>query len=289
MGRAAALADLLYGAGSRLRRLGAPRHRGRRIEKLGLVVAWLLAEARRIALRKTGVVVLSWPKSGRTWLRYMLDRLGIHVEYTHQREAGPFPAGWERKRILFLHRDPRDATISNWFANTRRGGGYEGSLSDFLRDPEDGLERAMRFNLFWKERLTREGRGLTLSYEGLHADTAGELGLAAAFLRGRAVREKALRRAVAAGRFENMRAVELSGRGEGLYGDSLAPFDPADPDSFKTREGRVGSWRRHFSPADAAFAEALLTRHDYFRRMQDPVRDDPIAAPAGSGRLAASA
>lgn len=278
MERLSDMAELLRGTASQVRGLGAARHRGRRIEQLGLHLARLLVEGRRVALRHTEVVVVSWPKSGRTWLRYMLDQLGIHLEYTHQRESEPFPGG---KRILFLHRDPRDTTVSHWFAVTRRGGGYRGSLSDFLRDPDAGLERTMRFNLLWKQRLDREGGGLTLTYEGLHADTADELRRTVAFVRGAAVPEEALSRAVAAGRFETMRALEANGRGARLYGDALTPRDPTDPDSFKTREGQVGGWRKHFSPADAAFADALLERHDYFRRMISPPTDEAIAAPSG--------
>jgi len=262
MGRLSDLAYLLRGAASRIA--------GHRSGPLSVELRALLAEAKRVALRNGAAVVLSWPKSGRTWLRFMLDHLGIHLEYTHQRECAPLPRGWDRKRILLVHRDPRDTTVSHWFAASRRGGGYRGSLSDFLRDPESGLDRAMRFNLFWKERLDRAGNGLLLSYEALHADTGRELQRAVAFVRGEAVPEEALRRAVAAGRFENMRALEASGLGERLYGDALAPGDPADPDSFKTREGRIGGWRRHFSPADADFAEALLERHDYLRRMLGP-------------------
>ena len=267
MGRASDLVWLLRGTASQIRELHAPRHRGKRLERLGVCLAGLLAEGRRVVLRNSGVVVLSWPKSGRTWLRYMLDRLGHHLEYTHQRECDPLPAAWQSKRIIFLHRDPRDATLSHWFAAVRRGGNYRGSLSDFLRDPEQGLGRAMRFNLFWAERLGGTDGVLFVTYEGLHADTPAELGRAVAFLKGRTVSEQALGDAVIAGRFENMRAIEASGRGAALYGDVLAPGDPADPASFKTREGRIGGWRDHFSAADKAFADALLARCDYWRRM----------------------
>lgn len=285
MGRVSDLVYLLRGTASEICKIGAPQHRGRRLERLGQYVTRLLAEGRRIAVRKP-VILLSWPKSGRTWLRYMLDQLGLHLEYTHRRETQPLPPDWRAKRIIFLHRDPRDTKVSHWFELARRGGGYRGSLSDLLRDPEEGLERTMRFNLAWRERLAPGGDSIVLTYEALHADTAGELGRVAAFIAGCVPSEEALRRAVIAGRFENMRAVEASGRGAALYGDALAPFDPADPDSFKTRVGRVGGWRQHFSPADAAFAEALLERHDYFRRMAAPVADDASAAPSGSRRPA---
>ncbi|MEA3031810.1 MAG: hypothetical protein QOG13_3135 [Sphingomonadales bacterium] len=266
MERLSATAMLLRASGGPILRLGAQKHRGKRLELLGAVLARLFHEGRRIALSDREIVVVSYPKSGRTWLRYMLDQLGIHLTYSHQRPARPLPAAWEGKKIIFLHRDPRDTAVSHWFALAKRGPGYAGSLADLVRDPEIGLAEVVRFNLFWREQAGRH-EGPVLSYETLHADTLGELGRAVAFARGHCGPESALHEAVAAGRFDNMRAIETSGRGARLYGDALEPGDPADPDSYKTREGRVGGWRRHFTAADAAFADDLLGGCDYFRRM----------------------
>ena len=272
--RLSAIFMLLRATGGLILTLGAPEHRGRRFALLRASVARLFNEGRRIALSDRDTIVVSHPKSGRTWLRYMLDHLGIHLTYTHQRPALPLLAGLESGKIIFLHRDPRDTAVSHWFALTkRRPGGYAGPLFELLRDPELGLASVIRFNLFWAERIGRGG-GLVLSYEELHADTPGALRRAAAFVRGQPGPEAALREAVAAGRFENMRAIELSGRGARLYGDVLEPGDPADPDSYKTRQGEVGGWRRHFTRSDAAFADELLESCDYFRRMGLP------AAPA---------
>jgi hypothetical protein len=257
---------LLRATGGSLLGLGAREHRSRRLTLLHASLARLYHEGRRIALSDREIVVVSYPKSGRTWLRYMLDQLGIHLTYSHQRPARPLPAGWEGKKIIFLHRDPRDTAVSHWFALAKRGPAYAGSLADLLRDPEIGLAEVVRFNLFWRERAGRDG-GPILSYETLHADTQGELGRAAAFARGHCEPESALREAVAGGRFDKRHAIEANGRGARLYGDVLAPGDPADPDSYKAREGRVGGWRRHFTAADAAFADDLLQRCDYFRRM----------------------
>lgn len=284
MGRLSATAMLLRATGAPILKLGSSKYRGRRIELLHTSLARLLHEGRRIALSNGDTIVVSHPKSGRTWLRYMLDHLGIHLAYTHQRPATPLPPGWEGKKIIFLHRDPRDTAVSHWFARTkRRPGGYSGPLSELLRDPELGLAAVVRLNLFWRERLGREG-GLILSYEALHADTLGELRRAVAFARGHAGPEPALREAVAAGRFDNMRAVEASGRGARLYGDVLEPADPADPDSYKTREGQIGGWRRHFTGADAAFADKLLEDCDYFRRMDLSRAAFSARTIAGAGR-----
>jgi hypothetical protein len=257
---------LVRATGSSILKLGARRHRGKRMALLQASLSRLYHEGRRTALSDPDTVVVSYPKSGRTWLRYMLDQLGIHLTYSHQRPAAPLPAGWQGKRIIFLHRDPRDTSVSHWFALARRGSGYGGSLSELLRDPEHGLASVVRNNLFWRELLDR-GSGLVLRYEALHADTQRELGRAVAFVRGDPGPEAALREAVAAGRFDNMHAIEVSGRGARLYGDVLEPGDPADPDSYKTREGRVGAWRKHFTRTDAAFADNLLGGCDYYRRM----------------------
>lgn len=269
MGRLSATARLLRATGAPILRLGARAHRGRRLALLHASLARFFHEARRIALLDRDTVFVSHPKSGRTWLRYMLDHLGIHLTYTHQHPALPLPGEWKGKKIIFLHRDPRDTAVSHWFALTkRRPGGYTAPLPELLRDPELGLAAVIRFNLFWGERIGRDG-GLVLSYEALHADTLSELRKAVAFVRGTAGPDSALREAVAAGRFDKMRAVETSGRGARLYGDVLEPGDPTDPDSYKTREGEVGGWRKHFTRADAAFADELLEGCDYFRRM-DP-------------------
>jgi hypothetical protein len=270
MGRLSATATLLRATGAPILKLGSSKYRGKRLDLLHASLARLFHEGRRIALGNRDTLVVSHPKSGRTWLRYMLDHLGIHLTYTHQRPALSLPAGWERKNIIFLHRDPRDTAVSHWFSLTkRRPGGYTGPLSELLRDPELGLAGLIRFNLLWGEQLGRDG-GLILSYEALHADALSELRRAVAFVRGHPGPEPALREAVAAGRFDNMRAVEVSGRGARLYGDVLEPGDPADPDSYKTREGQIGGWRKHFTRADAAFADKLLEDSDYFRRMARP-------------------
>ena len=92
------------------------------------------------SLRKRGVlapvpaaeaVVLSYPKSGRTWLRAMLDELGIGVDYDHADantlyhptepfEIGRVDAGrYGDKRVVFLQRDPRDVLVSSYFEATR--------------------------------------------------------------------------------------------------------------------------------------------------------------------------
>jgi hypothetical protein len=272
------LRDTIYLARQDMR-AGRPKGRAGRLYRL---VAYLFHESRRVVLRVGSVVLVSHPKSGRTWLRYMLDQLGIHVEYSHRPAERPLPGGWRGKRLILLHRDPRDAAISYWFQLTKRDRVFSGTLSDFLRDPELGLESLIRFNLTWKQEIDRSEVGLILSYEGLHADTAAELGRAVAFITERYPQPARLFEAVAAAGFDAMRALEQSGRGGRLYGVALEPVDPADPETYKTRDGRIGGWRSRFSSADAAYALSLLNRYDYFEAMRGVrgARPGPMAVSA---------
>ena len=256
---------VIRSAASRLLKPWSPRGPGD--SGLGPALVHAGHALRRIAFRTRGVILVSIGKSGRTWLRVMLDHLGIYIQYTHVGGRLEVPRTLNG-RLIHLHRDPRDTIVSAWYQHRKRRGDYSGTLAEFLRDPAMGLEARVGFNLFWAEHVSRSG-GLVTSYERLHADTAAELGRIVAFITGAAMSEARLVEAVAAGSFERMRALEASGEGARLYGPALAPGDPHDPDTYKTREGRIGAWRIHFSPADSAFAEALLNERDYFRRMRD--------------------
>ena len=123
-------------------------HNGR-AEALAILFEHSLREAKRIAFRQNSAIVVSQPKSGRTWLRFMLDRLGLHLRYQHP-SGSILPDEWRGKKIIFLYRDPRDVVVSHWYHATRRHGFYDGSLSDFILHPEWGLESVIRSNLYWK-------------------------------------------------------------------------------------------------------------------------------------------
>ena len=52
-------------------------------------------------------LMVSFPKSGRTWVRVMLDSVNCKLRYTHDGSDLP---------LLFLHRDPRDTAVSGFFS-----------------------------------------------------------------------------------------------------------------------------------------------------------------------------
>jgi hypothetical protein len=239
--------------------------------------------------------VVSFPKSGRTWLRVMMavaeaeargarsqdvvsewlaseapQLSGSAVLFTHALSVPahePMEASalflryiGDRRRLFFV-RDPRDVVVSHYFQVSRRArrpAGYEpGAIGDFLRDPDCGLERILRFLQGCDDAL-RDGSGpaLLLAYEDLHRDPAGGLRVALEFF-GAPANEEAVRAAVEFGRFDNMRQLERDGAS--VPGNRrLAARDPSDPESFRTRKGEVGGYRAYLSDEDVAYVEERI-------------------------------
>jgi len=201
----------------------------------------------------------------------MLDDLKIHLKYSH---AGADHAGAKHfsqmdtsaaarfRKIVFLHRDPRDTVVSGYHQAARRIGVFHGSISEFVRDPHHGIEKVARYNRMWLGFASDNPFILVCSYEAMLADTCQELERIAAFL-GASVSGKAIEDAVYRNRFEEMRRREASGEFREKYGQILTPRDPNNPDSFKVRRGIVGGYRDELSCADITYCDDALDALDY--------------------------
>lgn len=240
---------------------------------------FLLAVGLRRPRAKAVGTVVSFPKSGRTWLRVMLDKMGLPMHYTHAgseytrslhfRELRVDGVGLKGAAMLFLHRDPRDTVVSGYFQKTLRiGSGCELPMSEFIRDPHLGLEKVILFNLAWLEHAARTPGFHTIGYEELRADPVGGLSLVAACLRpGAPVDRGAIERIVEESSFQRMREQEKSGQLAKQYGSILTPAAAENPDSFKVRRGKIGGYVDYFTPEDIRWCDEVLARHDYFRRV----------------------
>lgn len=239
----------------------------------------------KLGLTHNSRCVISHPKSGRTWLRVMLDELGIRCDYTH---AGPEKKGdlhfndlstklkHDYKRVLILTRDPRDVAVSNFHQKTKRSEEshqFHGEMAEFIRDPHLGLEKAAHFNLLWAAYAQDNERGMIVSYEAMQADTIGSMIRIARFF-GADPSSGKVAEVVARNEFSRMQERERSGEFARKYGRPLMPRDTNDPSTFKVRRGQVGSYRDELSPEDVAYCDAKLAELDYFNRMAALTREN---------------
>lgn len=228
------------------------------------------------------VFLLSFPKCGRTWLRLMLGNvfalhfgledvnlLGIkqmvavcpsiplisiiHDDLPQWKAPNELLANkteYEGKKVILLVRDPRDVVVSNYFQKTKRRMVYKGDLSSFLRCKRGSVDTLIRFYNIWAENKHVPSDFLLVRYEDMHADAEKELRRVLDFLGLREVGNDIVREATEFARFENMRKMEMRNT---LASGRLRPGNKNDPESYKTRRGKVGGFVDYLSEADVEY------------------------------------
>ena len=232
--------------------------------------------------------LLSYPKSGRTWLRALIGRALVArfrlpeerlmetedlvraaqlpsfafdhdgssmMDACNGRRLSPDKSAFRGKHVLLLGRDVRDTLVSAYFHATRRLGIYEGTISSFIRDERYGADKVLAFYRHWDLARYVPRAFAFLRYEAMHADPAAALARTLEFLGARDVAEATIAEAIGYARFDNLRRVEA----EGFFGDpALRAGVAADPESYKVRRGKVGGFRDYLSDGDIAWIDARV-------------------------------
>jgi hypothetical protein len=256
--------------------------------------------SRAASLSGGDAIVLSIPKSGRTWVRaflcaYFCKRYGFEmtleperhghpamprVIYTHDtfeqrtkaervwdRLRGKYlipPAELRRARIILLARDPRDAFVSLFVQMTRR-----------TKETPDELKQKSAGEL-----LRDPAFGIRSIIEVMNGWLA-ELGARANFT---LFRYETLRANPSDGFREVLAALGETSPDEDAFAHALAfsdfgnmkkleqqgafeskilrAGDVSDPESFKVRRGKVGGYREYLSSEDQQYAAAALRELD---------------------------
>lgn len=220
-------------------------------------------------MRLQGLAIVSFPKSGRTWLRFMLDQLGISPRFTHENADRGASLEYMRenirlsphRRVIFLHRNPLDTVVS-YYNHAKyvtdwpyRPDDLPETLSEFLRHPRMGIRYILEFNRAWLEAGDCFDDFLPITYEQLRDDPIAGLRQVVDFCEVVRVSDRAIRKAVEKGRFERMRALEEAGKLAEAFPGTFAESN-ADPRSRKVRSGKIGGYRDALSDEDIDFCVA---------------------------------
>ncbi|NIJ15904.1 sulfotransferase domain-containing protein [Sphingobium vermicomposti] len=227
----------------------------------------------RMVAASADAFLVSYPKSGRTWLRYLLscyfaESAGLGFEPDLTTTFGVLP-NFDRdpvrgvdafigrgakadlplvpvshlpyrpqlfldRPVLFLVRDPRDVIVSAYFHATRHKKSFSGDMDAFLSEQHYGLHALIAYLNSWAEGLKSHPHHV-ISYEEMLANPEQVVTGILTFL-GEEPRPDILARAVTAAQFDRMRDKE---RDSGIPGHD---YDRTDSQSMRMRSGKAGTF-----------------------------------------------
>jgi hypothetical protein len=237
-------------------------------------------------LQDSQVCLISFPRSGQTWLRTMLGyavQTHYHLPdlnfYTRQQSlAAGLPMayishelayrpvsyevamankqGFAGKKILFLVRDVRDVMVSWYHYRADHRAGIDQPISEFLRSEVYGVHTTAVFHRAWYDARPLFREILVIRYEDLQLQPEATLTQALHFIGMNEVPPELVRGAIQHGSFSNMQKMEQSGEIDKLQLGLNAP-DTSGDRAF-VRKGKIHAFHDDLTPDDLAYIDHRL-------------------------------
>jgi hypothetical protein len=248
--------------------------------------------------RTTQVFFIGYPRSGTTWIRFLLGRyiqlvsgekelhlfgrydllgrcekalVGPAMNFSHgglhwlettvdQITEERFITPYLGKGIVLIARYPLDVLVSNWAYDRNLSRISHLDLPDYLEDPIVGLERYIKFNNLWA-RTRKSFSDLTLfRYEDFQNDPIEGL---SALLRSLKIppQIEAIKSAVEFSSLTNMKDIQQNHGGYGIRGGKSAFFrvgTPENPEAQHVRKGKIGGYRDYLGVSSSKHYEGIV-------------------------------
>jgi hypothetical protein len=235
-------------------------------------------------------MVISYPKSGRTWLRFILacyfnvvfeldKKVDFHnffqilpndtedsgtglpgYRYYDRQDVPLIPFSHAKqcsngviRKGIFLIRCPFDVMVSDYFQQTERLNLYDDSLKTFLRNEEKGVLKLCRYLNNWSEVAEKE-KFLVLSYEEMSFDIHSVICNLLQYLDIN-VDYEALQLAISQSDFKRMQSLEKE------KGFASSRYDLTNRNALRMREGKTGGYKEYLDQEDLDFLSNALTQN----------------------------
>ncbi len=250
---------------------------------LNIISRYFVLGIRR-SLRKKGflsenkiedTVLVSYPKSGRTWIRVVLDYLGIDINYDHDAAAIAYHPKkdysdlnidenkYEDKKVILLIRDPRDVVVSSYFHAVYRQNVFNGSISDFIRSKKFGIHKIIDFQKKWISSADIPQDFICFKYEDLKEQPVDCFKTLIDFIDDKKIPEKKIRKTVNLFSFQNMKKYEEKGIFRLRYGRILKPADNSNNNSYKVRKGKAGAYKDYLGKEDINYCDKIISERNF--------------------------
>lgn len=228
------------------------------------------------------IFFVSYPKSGRTWVRFMLAKyLELYyktevlpenifnftkahdvlpsLSFTHDgsshkpvnltdRELSNDKSFYfDSRKVVLLVRDPRDTVVSYFHHASSRKNLFNGSISEFIRSNRWGIEKIIAFLNNWADHI-KNPKLLFVRYEDMKSDDLTLLREMISFI-GAPYDEAIAIEATEFSKFDKMKSLINSGQ---IASDILTPTNQ-NPNSAKVRKGLVSGYKKELNKTDIEF------------------------------------
>jgi len=245
---------------------------------------------------RADAVILSYPKSGRTWVEVMLSRLFQKRLSLPENEIIDFTDGHrifsELPRLFFTHDDahvlvgneflpeggrkgyfagsrtvllirhPLDTAVSMYFQQSKRSGYLEGAdMYDFVvgvSGLRGGLPTIIRFMNQWARTISTCENHIISRYEDLRKNPFQNFKNIIEFLN-LDFADSEIAEAIQFADFASMKKREAQNFYEGDF--RVSTDDPSDENTYKTRRGLIGGYTDYFTEAQTAELERKVSEN----------------------------
>ena len=233
-----------------------------------------ISSHRKLFEQTCSALILSFPKSGRTWLRYFLGKyysllysvpvnIFLHEEihpkaprilFSHDRSLLHLLKG---RKLVILLRDPRDTIVSYYYQCTKRQPIFKGNISSFIKDPVLGILPTIHFmNRLYEDSKNHKGT-LVVYYEDFRKSPKTTFPKLLRFL-DIPLKQKIVLEALAFSDFKNMHKME---KGGGFAAKQLQAIDKKKKSTYKVRKGKIGGYKDELSKKDVTYLENCVRDH----------------------------
>lgn len=244
----------------------------------------------RSRYRMSEFVIVSFPKSGRTWLRcmigsYLLRVYDLHdvepasIEFMHehnkmiprlylthdnnQHRRAPDEVffnynQYKGKKIILLQRDPRDVIVSLYYHHRYRSKIFHGTLSEFIRKKTGGFETLLRFQSVWEDNLDKLEGYCLIKYEDMRRNPSDSLEKVLLFMGIQNPSRLLIEESVTQSSFESMKKAESSQK---FKHHSLAAEKGRGSNAAKVRKGKVGGFIEELNESDLIWVNDLMEKY----------------------------
>lgn len=243
---------------------------------------------------KSYALIISVPKSGRTWLRFIISKVfsdfygvpqmldivkmkksnkdipeiifshegsDFYSNFNKQKEVVLNFSKYKNKRIIFLVRDPRDIIVSYYYQIKYRENKFQGSITEFIRSEDFGIVRIIDFLNEWALNRNCIKNLKFIKYEDMLKNTQLVIEDLFAFLDLK-IDKDIIKSAVEYSSFSNMRKIEKESN---FLDERIQARDKNNQDSYKVRKGKSGNYKEELKYDDINYVNRKMEDlNDFF-------------------------